>query len=126
MENNFSLMRCLARLCLALFAGMATATTQASANSTNNPVVVKVSGLGLFGNRETARLLRSFQSGRDRPKFIDRAFVEDSALVLLSRAQSDGYLNAKLQARFTFLDGSRRTMEWTNAVDVSLARDFAA
>jgi len=93
---------------------------------TNEPARVKVSGLGLLGNRETTRLLRNFQSNRARPVLLDRAFVEDAVLVLLSRLNHDGFLNARLRGRFILADGDSQDFTWTNALDVQLSADFAA
>jgi outer membrane protein assembly factor BamA len=111
-------------LCLSLFA-LAPASRAADAK-TNKPARVKVSGFGFLGNREMARLLRNFQTNREQPSVIDRTFVEDAALVLLSRLNQDGYLNPTLRARFTLLNGSRQRFTWTNALEAQLPLDFAA
>jgi outer membrane protein insertion porin family len=94
--------------------------------STNETATVKVSGFGFLGNRETVRLLRNFQASGKMPAVIERTFVEDAALVLLARANDDGYLRATLHADFTLLDGFRQQFEWTNALDAVLPRDFSA
>lgn len=110
-----------------IFAIIIVTTSRASARtSTNEPAFIKVSGFGLIGNREMVRLLRNFQVGGKMPAFIDRTFVEDAALILLSRANGDGYLHATLRGRFKMPDGSKRPFEWTNALDVLLPQDFVA
>ena len=96
------------------------------ATATNAPAAVKVSGFGLLGDRDLVRLLHNFQLNGRMPATIDRTFVEDAALVLLARAGDEGYLHARLRADFTLPDGSRRQFAWTNVLDVSLPRDFAA
>lgn len=93
---------------------------------TNGPALVQVSGLGVLGNREMARLLRNFQLKQQQPALLDRAFAEDAALVLLSRMTHEGYLNARLEAQFVLADGRRRDFHWTNAMEVLLPGDFAA
>lgn len=98
----------------------------AQAAETNPPAVVKVSGFGLLRNRELVRLLRNFQTDHRQPTVIDRGFVEDAALVLFSRAESQGYLGPHLLARFTLVDGSEQRLESTNALAIQLPRDFAA
>src|SRR6185436_402772 len=67
-------------------------TARAETSRTNKPAkqaVVKVSGFGLLGNREMLRVLRSFQSNQRFPSVLGRAFVEDAALVLLSRMNQE-------------------------------------
>src|SRR5262245_43852696 len=100
--------------------------TNAAPASTNKPAVVKVSGFGLLENREMRRLLRSFQTNQAFPTIVGRDFVEDAALMLLSRVNQDGYLDAKLVAHFTLVDGTKQTFTWTNVLDAQLPRDFAA
>lgn len=90
------------------------------------PAVVKVSGFGFLGNREMVRLLRNFQTNQVQPMVLGRTFVEDAALVLLARLSEEGYLTARLSARFTLFDGTEQTRVWTNAVDAQLPGDFAA
>jgi hypothetical protein len=92
-------------------------SAQAASSQTNKPAVVKVSGFGLFGNREMLRVLRSFQSNQRFPPALGRAFVEDAALVLLSRMNQEGYLSASLQTRFTMVDGTKQVFQWTNVLD---------
>jgi outer membrane protein insertion porin family len=101
-------------------------SAQAASSQTNKPAVVKVSGFGLFGNREMLRVLRSFQSNQRFPPALGRAFVEDAALVLLSRMNQEGYLSASLQTRFTMVDGTKQVFQWTNVLDTQLPREFEA
>jgi len=108
---------CLALLLLALTAGAGDATT-------NPPAAVKVSGFGWLGNREMVRLLRNFQPDEMFPPVLNRNFMEDAALVLFSRAHSEGFLNATLEAKFTLPDGSREKLVWTNVLEMQLNRDF--
>jgi outer membrane protein assembly complex protein YaeT len=107
-------------------AGIAPGAAYATETSTNTPATVRVSGFGLLGNRELARLLRNFQPGGKMPPVIDRSFVEDAALVLLARATEEGFLRARLRADFGMLDGLQQHFVWTNALEVTLPRTFAA
>lgn len=95
-------------------------------DSTNEPAKVTVSGFGFLENRELVQLLRNFQVNGEMPGTLERAFVEDATLVLLSRATDDGYLRATLQEKFKMADGTKRQFGWTNALDVMLPPDFAA
>ena len=95
------------------------------AAETDSPASVQISGFGFFGNRELVRLLRNFQLDHEFPPHIDRSFVEDAALVLFSRAESQGFLTPRLEARFTLADGTAQRLEWTNALAIPLPRDFS-
>jgi outer membrane protein insertion porin family len=128
MENLFALKRrhWLVRICL-LWAGLAVAAYGGQTEApTNTPAKVKVSGFGFVGNREMARLLRDFQISGRMPVVIDRAFVEDAALVLVARATDEGYLQATLRGDFVMTNGSRQQFMWTNVLDIVLPPDFAA
>jgi outer membrane protein assembly complex protein YaeT len=115
--------------CLALLTlGLALAVCPAGAveAKTNEPARVKISGFGFLGNREVLRLLRNFQLDGKMPAVIDRTFVEDAALVLLARAHDEGYPRAILIGDFKMADGSGQNVIWTNALETTLPRDFAA
>ncbi len=111
---------------VAILAFALTHASVTAADESIEPAQVKVSGFGFFGNREMTRLLRNFQVTDEMPVIIDRTFVEDAALVLLARAMDEGYLRAALAAEFQFLDGTRQQFLWTNALEVTLPREFAA
>lgn len=115
-----------AMACAALLLFATVLPLRAADAKTNAPARVKVSGFGFPGNREILRLLQNFQVEGKQPTIIDQTFVEDAALVLLSRVEQDGYLNAELKAGFVMLDGSRQEFTWTNALEAQLPRDFAA
>lgn len=112
----------------ALTLGLAFALCPASATETptNEPARVKISGFGFLGNREVVRLLRNFQPDGKIPAVIDRTFVEDATLILLSRAHDEGYLSATLSGDFTMTDGAQSHLAWTNAMEALLPRDFTA
>ncbi len=94
--------------------------------TTNETAKVKVWGFGFLGNREMGRLLRNFQPDGKLPVVVDRTFVEDATLILLSHAHDDGYLSATLSGDFTMTDGSQQHLAWTNAMEALLPREFAA
>ena len=62
------------------------------AAETDKPAKLKVSGYGLFGNRELKGLLSVLQVTEERPKSFEANYVEDAVLVLFSRLGRDGYL----------------------------------
>jgi len=98
----------------------------ATESPTNEPARVKISGFGFLGNREVVRLLANFQPDGKMPHVVDRTFVEDATLILLSRANNEGYLRAILRGDFTLTDGTQQHLAWTNAMEALLPRDFAA
>lgn len=114
------------RFVLGLAVVLTLSPLQGAETATNVPAKVKISGYGLLGNREMVRLLQNFQPDRRMPAVIDRAFVEDATLVLLGRARDDGFLNATLHGRFEMRDGPEQQFSWTNAMEMSLPREFAA
>lgn len=124
MEGFLPVRKWLTRLALGL--ALAGGLAGAAEPATNMPAQLQISGFGFFGNRDVARLLRNFQPTGKMPVIIDRTFVEDAALVLLARAQNEGYLRASLHGDFTLTNGNRQRFVWTNALEAVLARDFAA
>jgi len=129
MENIFALIWLrlwLARVGLASAGLILMSCGSQAASSTNQPAKVKVSGFGFVENREMTRLLRDFQISGKMPTVIDRAFVEDAALVLVARATDQGYLQATLRGEFTMDDGSHQKFMWTNVLDITLPAEFAA
>ncbi len=87
---------------------------------------LKISGYGLLGNFELKRLLQSLDlEWRDRTSF-DANFIEDSALIILSTLQRDGYLQPKVTAELTLRDGSIVSYEWETTIDPPLPRPFEA
>jgi len=101
-------------------------SANAADSNTNVSAKLQVSGFGLLGNREMVRLLRNFQLSGKLPATLDRIFVEDAALVILARANDEGYLRATLEVEFEMVDGSRQIHTWTNALEVNLPIDFGA
>src|SRR5512133_3232762 len=56
------------------------------------PAKFKISGYGLFGNRELRRLINSLDLGGKTTEFFTPAFVEDASMILAAKLRSDGYL----------------------------------
>src|SRR4051794_22044808 len=57
-----------------------------------------VSGYGLLGNRQLKQSLQLLGDPGKKPEFFDANFVEDSALILMSRLNRDGFLKPELIA----------------------------
>lgn len=110
----------------AVIAWIALGTMIAQAGEVAHPVPakLKVSGFGLLGNWELRKMIRLAQGEDRRPEFWDANFLEDSALILLSRVTEAGYLEPRVQARVTLADGSRQTFEWDKEFDTPVPRDL--
>ena len=76
---------------------------------------LKISGYGFLGNRQLTRLLRNLQPSEGKLEFYDANFIEDSALLLISNLQRDGYLKPGITARVTLDNGDTESFEWSDA-----------
>lgn len=96
----------------------------AVAAETNAPTaaLLKVSGYGFFGNRELARMLRTFELGGKKPAYFDATFAEDTALILTARVKRDGYLKPQISVRLTLDDGKELEVEAADLIDNPLPR----
>lgn len=84
-----------------------------------------VSGLNWFGNRTAAQRLHLLMGDMSGPA-LDASMIEDSALVLLSATNDDGYLAAKLTVEATLADGRRENYPLDAQLEPPLPRPLAA
>ena len=98
---------------------------QASAKE-EKPAEFKVSGYGFFGNLELKNLIKTFDERAKGREFYDANFIEDAALILISRINRDGYLKPKITAHMTLDDGSVQTFSWQETVREPLPRPIEA
>jgi outer membrane protein insertion porin family len=91
-----------------------------------DPARLRVSGFGFLGNWELRKIIRLAHGADRRPAYWDANFLEDSALILLSRVTEAGYLEPRIQARVTLADGSQTTFEWDKEFDTQVPRDLLA
>ncbi|MEO5803704.1 MAG: BamA/TamA family outer membrane protein [Verrucomicrobiota bacterium] len=87
---------------------------------------LKVSGYGPFGNLELKNLVKTFDDKGKRREFYDANFIEDTALILISRINRDGYLKPKITAHMTLEDGRVQTHQWQETVREPLPRPINA
>lgn len=106
----------------ALFFGVACCAAQAEIK----PAKLEVSGYGVLGNLELKNLLKTFDEKNKQREFYDANFIEDSALILISRISRDGYLQPKITARLTFENGESKTYEWRETIREPLPRPINA
>jgi outer membrane protein insertion porin family len=115
-------------LAVGAMAWWSTGSLLGQTNETANvdPATLRISGFGLLGNWELRKIIRLAQGEDRRPEFWDANFLEDSALILLSRVTEGGYLEPRVQATVTLPDGSRQTFEWDKEFDTPVPRDLLA
>jgi outer membrane protein assembly complex protein YaeT len=95
------------------------------AEATSKPKL-KISGYGWLGNLELKRTILLLEAnGKKRPTF-DANFVEDAAIILLSRLTEDGYLHPELTAVMTLTNGHTLSFRWHEAFEEPLPRPLAA
>ncbi|MEO6035963.1 MAG: BamA/TamA family outer membrane protein [Verrucomicrobiota bacterium] len=104
-----------------LFSGAAIAETNEAKQAT-----FKVSGYGLLGDFELKRLIKTFDEKGKHREYFDANFIEDSALILISRVKRDGYLKPKVTTLLTLQDGQEQTYEWREIIAEPLPRPTLA
>jgi outer membrane protein insertion porin family len=77
---------------------------------------LKVTGYGVLGNRQLKKTLLLLEEPGKKLEFFDANFVEDAALILMSRLTKDGFLKPALSAHLLLADGSSATYHWDKAV----------
>jgi hypothetical protein len=115
-------MRIGARLLVCLLAMV----SLAAAADTNEPARLKISGFGWLGNRELKRTILLLQGQKKDAPLYDANFVEDAALILLSKVTDDGYLQPRIEATLTTADGAAKSFEWDARLDTILPRPLEA
>ena len=86
------------------------------------PAKLKISGYGLFGNRELKRILRTLELSGKKPPFLGASFVEDAALILGSRIKRDGYLKPSISIQLELEHGGHMHVAADELVDNPLPR----
>ncbi len=87
---------------------------------------LKISGYGLLDNLELKILLKAFDDESKKREFFDANYIEDAALILVSRVNNDGFLNPKVTANLILKNGERVSYEWHEAVRDPLPRPTEA
>jgi outer membrane protein insertion porin family len=100
--------------------------SQSEPGDERKPAKLKVSGFGLLGNRELNKIIRLAHGEKRRPRLFDANFIEDGALILLSRAMELGHLEPHVLAVVTREDGSEMTIEWDRSFETMVSRGLQA
>ncbi|MFO1498460.1 MAG: BamA/TamA family outer membrane protein [Verrucomicrobiota bacterium] len=80
------------------------------------PATLRITGYGPIGNRKLKKNLQLLGESGKKPEYFDANFVEDAALVLVSRLHRDGFEKPSVQAELTLDDGRVLHFEWDKAV----------
>lgn len=85
-----------------------TAAGQGSEQGTpsDSPARYSVKGYGLLGSLRIKRIVQALGDESEEREVFGASFIEDSALVILSKVGQDGFLDAGVQATITREDGS--------------------
>ena len=102
------------------------AATDSPKEKTPPPAKLKISGYGPVGDFRLKRTIRLLESQKQKPAFFDANFIEDSALILMSKLRDDGHLQPEIAAEITLADGQRLTRVWNEAVEEPLPRPLRA
>ena len=98
-KSSFFSFRCvLSRLCFVICFLLPCHTKAAEEIE---PAKLTVSGYGFFGNLELKSLLKMLDEDTENREFFDANYIEDAALILMSRINRDGYLKPKISALLT-------------------------
>jgi outer membrane protein assembly complex protein YaeT len=81
---------------------------------------LKISGFGLLGNRELKKTIRLMSGKKTAPEFYDANFVEDTAVIIMSTLNREGYLAPHISAALTLSDGREESFEWDKDIDTVL------
>ncbi len=102
------------------------ATAKAEKEKVESPARLKITGYGLIGNFELKRLLQSLDLQWKERETFDANFIEDSALIVLSTLQRDGYLKPTITVRAIDTNGVESTHQWSTTIDPPLQRPYHA
>jgi outer membrane protein insertion porin family len=92
------------------------------AGEESEPAELRISGYGFFGNRQLRTTLELLDADEGRPSVLEANYIEDSAMLLLSRLHRDGYLAARVIAHATLVDNSTTTFSWEGQMEEPLPR----
>jgi outer membrane protein insertion porin family len=87
---------------------------------------LEISGYGIFGNRELKNMLRLLEDKEKKRHFYDANFIEDAALILISRVHRDGFLKPEVTIRLTLDTGEVETHRWAQLKEEPLPRTLQA
>jgi Outer membrane protein/protective antigen OMA87 len=108
--------------CLKYFLFALLVSAVCAAPEEEKPARFKISGLGLFRNREVSRLMSDFINPGKVAHLSDDA-AENAAFVLISELEDDGYHQPRVRARVTRLDGTSSEFSFDQTLDLAFPRE---
>jgi outer membrane protein insertion porin family len=87
---------------------------------------LEISGYGFLGNRELRRLTGTLQGDILQREHFNATFIEDTALILISRLKREGFLRPTLDVRITLEDGRKKRVHWQEEIEPPLDRPLLA
>jgi outer membrane protein assembly factor BamA len=115
--------------CLVLAFGLAGPTSGQETDTepeTVSPPVYSIKGYGLLGNLRVKRMVQALDDEVETRETFGASFLEDSALIILSKVSQDGFLDVVVEASITRADGSVLVHEFTESGFESLPRPMIA
>jgi outer membrane protein insertion porin family len=101
------------------------ATSQSRHAEKKPKAQVKITGYGILGDRNLKKLVALLQGKLNR-EYYDANFIEDTALILTSQLNRDGYLHPWITAVITTDDGGAIARTWTGKVAEPLPQSLRA
>lgn len=98
------------------------ATNRTSSSTEPKPAQLRISGYGVLGNRQLKRMLTTLELAGKKPQFFASSFVEDAALILVSRVKRDGYLHPTISIVLRLSDGAEIETDAHSLLENPLAR----
>ncbi len=98
----------------------------ASAVEKTNAAKIHVAGYGLFGNLQLKKSLKMLERAGQRPAFYTADYIEDAALILLSRVGRDGFLRGRVSVELTLTNGAMERFTWDGPIREPLPRTLMA
>ena len=95
---------------------------ETKAKADQKPAKLKISGYGVFGNRELKRILKTLELSGRKPQFFGPTFVEDAALILTSRIKRDGYLKPEVSIDLVLEHGGKMHVRADDLLETPLPR----
>ncbi|MDB6039963.1 MAG: surface antigen, partial [Verrucomicrobiales bacterium] len=114
------------RIGLCTFLLFCVTSLQTLAKSETNTAKVRISGYGVLGDLQLKKTLKMLEQAGKKPEFISANYIEDAALILLSRINHDGFLKGSVSVEINLNTGSRQRAEWTGVIRDPLPRTWQA
>ncbi len=90
------------------------------------PAKFQISGDGFFGDLKLKHTVRLLESPKPKSQFFDANFVEDTAMILISKLRDEGYLRPVIIVTITSDDEKKLKYVWNETTEEPLPRSLRA